>query len=94
MFPQVVRLDTAVRTVGTGVGSFSGVSHHVGLQIPGLPEGFPTVSAVQFGLRMDLHVFLEVVLSRSLVVALLDKAVEVLVFCVFEQHMLVMMTFH
>ena len=94
MFPQVEWLDTAVGTVSTGVGSLSGVSHHVGLQGPGLSESFPTVGAGQFGLSVNLHVFLEVVLGGSLVVALLDMAVEVLVFCVFEQHVLVMMTFH
>ena len=98
MFPQVVRLDTAVRTVSTGVGSLSGVSHRVGLQSPGLSESFPTVSAGQFGLRVDLHVFLEVVFGRAPVVAAtvlaLIVAVEVLVLRVFEQHMSVMIIFH
>jgi len=98
MFPQVVGLDAAVSTVGTGVGSLTGVSHRVGLQSSGLSESFPTVSAGQFGLRVDLHVFLEVVFGRAPVVAAtvlaLIVAVEVLVLRVFEQHMLVMMTLH
>jgi len=92
MFPKVVRLDTAVGTVGTGVGSLSGVSHRVGLQCPGLSESFSTVGAVQFGLRVNLHVFLKIVLGRSPIIAIV--AVEVLVLCVFEQHMLIMMTFN
>ena len=92
MFPQIVRLDTAVSTIGTAVGSLSGVGHRVGLQCSGLSESFSTVGAGQFGLRMNLHVFLKIVLGRSTILAII--AVEVLVLCVFEQHMLIMMTFH
>ena len=92
MFPQVERLDTAVGTVSTGVGSLSGVSHRVGLQGSGLSESFPTVGAGQLGLGMDLHVFLEIVLGGSFVLAV--TAVEVLVLGVFEQHVLIMVTFH
>ena len=98
MFPQVVGLDAAVSTVGTGVGSLTGVSHRVGLQSSGLSESFPTVRAGQFGLSMGLHVFLEVVLGRALIVAVSVLApifaVECFVLRVFEQHMSVMIIFH
>ena len=90
MFPQVVWLDTAESAVRTGVGSLSGVSHRVGLQCPGLSESLSTVFAGQLSLCMNLHVFLEIVLGRSFILA--APAVEVLVLRVFEQHMLVMMT--
>ena len=98
MFPQVVGLDAAVSTVGTGVGSLTRVSHRVGLQSSGLSESFPTVRAGQFGLSMGLHVFLEVVLGRALIVAVSVLApifaVECFVLRVFEQHMSVMIIFH
>ena len=92
MFPQVVGLDTAVGTVGTGVRLLSSVGHRVRLQGSGLSESFPTVGAGQFGRRVDLHVFLEIVLGGSFVLAV--AAVEVLVLGVFEQHVLIVVTFH
>ena len=76
MFPQVERLDTSVGTFCAGVGSLSGVSHHVGFQGSGLSEFFPTVGAGQLGLCVCLHVFLEIVLGRSLIVTVNLNAVE------------------
>ena len=70
MFPQFEWLDTAVSTVGTGVGLLSGVGHYVELESPSLSECFSTMIAGQLGFLMFFHVVLQVLLCVAFVVTL------------------------